>query len=108
MPETHRRVSLPTRMLMTRSPPARRPCARRRPSSTPCARWAGWPRPAACGLDVVGPVEPDDERHLRVDLVERLDQPARDLVAAGDAAEDVEQHGLDLGVGEDDLDGLGD
>ena len=59
-------------------------------------------------LLVVGAVEPHDERDPRLDLVERLDQPVRDLVAARDAAEDVEQHGLDLLVGEDDLDRAGD
>ena len=59
-------------------------------------------------LRVVGPVEPDDERHARLDAVERLDQPARDLVAARDAAEDVEQHGGHRLVGEDHLDRAGD
>ena len=43
-----------------------------------------------------------------VDLVERLDQPVGHLVAARDPAEDVEEHGLDVRVGEDDLDRAGD
>jgi hypothetical protein len=55
-------------------------------------------------LLVVRPVEPHHERHLHLDLLERRDQAACDLVAAGDAAEDVEQHRADLGVGEDHLD----
>ena len=38
--------------------------------------------------------------------LERGDQAVGDLVAAGDAAEDVEQHGLDVRVGEDQLDRL--
>ncbi len=40
--------------------------------------------------------------------VEGLHEPVGDLVAARDAAEDVEEHGLDLLVGEDHLDGTGD
>ena len=43
-----------------------------------------------------------------LDLIERLDQPAGDLVAAGDPAEDVEQHRADLVVGKDHLDRAGD
>jgi hypothetical protein len=56
-------------------------------------------------LLVVGPVEPDHERDPGLDLVERLDQALGDLVAAGDAAEDVEEHGGDALVGQDHLDG---
>ena len=59
-------------------------------------------------LLVVGAVEPHHEGHGRLDLGERLDQALGDLVAARDAAEDVEQHGGDLLVGEDHLDRLGD
>ena len=66
-----------------------------------------------CGLlqqlaprHIVRAVQPDDEWHRRFDLVEGRDQTFRNLVAAGDAAEDVEQHGLDRVVGEDQLDGL--
>ena len=59
-------------------------------------------------LLVVGAVEAHDERHGRLDLLERLDQALGDLVAARDAAEDVEQHGGDVRVGEDHLDGGGD
>ena len=59
--------------------------------------------PAA--LDVVRAVEAHDERDVGVELGERLDQAARDLVAARDAAEDVEEDRLDLRVGEHHLDG---
>ncbi len=59
-------------------------------------------------LHVVGAVEADDERDRRLDLSNASIRPRGDLVAAGDAAEDVEQHGLDLRVGEDHLDGAGD
>ena len=59
-------------------------------------------------LLLVGAVEADHERNRRLDLGERLDQALGDLVAAGDAAEDVEQDGLDLRVGEDHLDRAGD
>src|SRR4051794_34373889 len=55
-------------------------------------------------LLVVRAVEAHDERHLRLDLLERLDEALGHLVAPGDAAEDVEQHGLDLRVGQDALD----
>ena len=65
-------------------------------------------RQQRAALLVVRAVEPHDERHLGLDLVERLDQALGDLVAARDAAEDVEQDGLDLLVGEDHLDRAGD
>ena len=55
---------------------------------------------------VVGAVQAHHERNRRFDLVERRDQALGDLVAAGDPAEDVEQHGLDRVVGEDQLDRL--
>ena len=44
------------------------------------------------------------DRHL----VERLEDPARDLVAAGDPAEDVEQDRLHLRVAGDDLERVDD
>src|SRR4051794_32822675 len=59
----------------------------------------------------VGAVEADDQRHGEVDLLGGLDDAPGDLVAAGDAAEDVEEDRPDLLVGGDDLqrvdDGLG-
>ena len=58
----------------------------------------------AAPLLVVRAVEPDDERHLRLDLLERLDQALGHLVAARDPAEDVEQHRAHLLVGQDHLD----
>ena len=63
---------------------------------------------SCAALLVVGAVQAHHERHLGLDLVERLDQALGHLVAAGDAAEDVEQHRGDAVVGEDDLHGLGD
>ena len=48
-------------------------------------------------------VEADDDRVLDRGLVERLQHPARDLVAARDPAEDVEEDRLHLRVGADDL-----
>ena len=60
----------------------------------------------APSLDVVGAVEAHDERNRRFDLLERRDQAVGDLVAAGDAAEDVEQHRLDRVVGQQQIDGL--
>ena len=38
--------------------------------------------------------DPDDHRHVAGLLGARLDQPAGDLVAAGDAAEDVDEDGV--------------
>ena len=56
--------------------------------------------------DVVRAVQPHDERDGWFDLIERGDQAFRDLVATGDAPEDVEQHSLDRIVGKDQLDRL--
>ncbi len=60
----------------------------------------------AAPLDVVGAVEAHDERHRRFDLAEGRDQPFGDEVAARDSGEDVDEHGLDRVVGEDQVDGL--
>ena len=49
----------------------------------------------------VRPDDPDDHRHVARLLRACLDQPARDLVAAGDPAEDVDEDRVDLRVGED-------
>ena len=51
----------------------------------------------------VRPVEPHDDGLVDPHLVERLEDPARDLVAARDAAEDVEEDRLHLGIARDDL-----
>src|SRR5258708_12663095 len=54
-------------------------------------------------------VEPDDDRVLRhVEPLERLEDPARDLVAARDAAEDVEEDRLDLRIAGDHLERVDD
>src|SRR4051812_30021856 len=59
-------------------------------------------------LDVVA-VEAYDEWLVRLvpDPLERPDDAVGDLVARGDAAEDVDEHGLDLGVAQDDVDPVG-
>ena len=56
----------------------------------------------------VGAVEADDQRHVHVDPLVGLDDALGDLVAAGDPAEDVEQHGVDLLVGGDHLERVDD
>src|SRR3546814_3326327 len=56
----------------------------------------------------MGPGEADDERHRHVDLLDGLHDPLGDPVAAVDAGEDVDEHRLDLLVGEDESEGLGD
>ena len=56
----------------------------------------------------VGAVEADDQRHVHVDPLVGLDDPLGDLVAAGDAAEDVEQHRGHLLVGGDHLERVDD
>ena len=53
-------------------------------------------------LGRVRPHDPHDHRDVARLLGARLDEPARHLVAAGDAAEDVDQDGVDLRVAEDD------
>src|SRR6478735_1839249 len=63
---------------------------------------------AAALLHVVA-VEAHDQRPvlLLAEGVERPDDAVRDGVAGGDAAEDVDEHGLDLGVAEDDVQAVG-
>src|SRR5579884_1713724 len=47
----------------------------------------------------VGAGQPHDQRHLaHVAALERFDDPLRDLVAAGDPAEDVDEHRAHLGI----------
>src|SRR5579872_3640402 len=53
-------------------------------------------------------LEADDERHFELDLLEGAEDAGGDHVALDDAAEDVDQDGLDLGVLEDDLECAGD
>ena len=56
----------------------------------------------------VGAVQADDERHVDLDPPEGLDDPLGDLVAAGDAAEDVEEDRDHLRVGGDHLERVDD
>lgn len=51
----------------------------------------------------VVPVEAYDERFGEPDLVQGADDAVGDRVAGGDAAEDVDEHGADVRVAEDDL-----
>ena len=61
---------------------------------------------SSASLHVVRAIEAHDEGNARFDVAEGGDQALGDLVAAGDAAEDVEQDRFDFVVGEDQLDGL--
>ena len=56
----------------------------------------------------VRPVEPDDDRVLDPHLRERLQDPASNLVAAGDPAEDVEEDRAHVRVLRDDLERVDD
>ena len=56
----------------------------------------------------VGAFEADDERHLDRISLAAATMPFGDDVAAHDAAEDVDQDALHVGVGEDDVEGCGD
>ena len=69
-------------------------------SEAAVANWASSSRTAASAAFV--PDDPDDHRHVALLAAPRLDQAAGDLVAAGDAAEDVDQDRVDLRVGQDD------
>ncbi len=51
-------------------------------------------------------VQADDERDGGLQILEGGDETVGDLVTAGDAAEDVEEHGLHVVVAQDELDGL--
>src|SRR5215212_8962675 len=59
----------------------------------------------AAALFDVGAFEADDDRHLNADGPGGLDDAARDHVGADDAAEDVDEHGADGRVGEQDAEG---
>ena len=52
-----------------------------------------------------GPGQANDDGDFDVQVLGALDDALRDFVAARDAAEDVEQDALDVGVGQDDLPG---
>src|SRR5581483_4359141 len=51
----------------------------------------------------VGALKPHDQRHVQVDLARRGHDALGNDVAAHDAAEDVDQDALDVGIFEDDL-----
>src|SRR3990167_273559 len=55
----------------------------------------------------VGAFQPHDHRHFHAHLLDCGDDAGGDDVAAHDAAEDVDQHRLDVAVGHDDLERLG-
>ena len=57
---------------------------------------------APAELDI-GAFEPHDQRHVQIDLARRRDNALGEHVAAHDAAEDVDQDRLDIGVGQDQL-----
>ena len=106
MPWTTRRVSRPTRMLMPR-PRLRggdglggRLVERGRGLEAGLREQDG-------GLRGVGADDAHDHRHVAGLLGAGLDQAPGDLVAAGDAAEDVDEDGVDLRVGQDEAHRLG-
>ena len=100
MPWTTSRVSRPTRMLI-----AAAPCDAATALAAASSRMAAVSNRASSRSTAASaafvPDDPDDHRHVALLLAARLDQPARDLVAAGDPAEDVDEDRVDLGVGED-------
>src|SRR5229473_1065411 len=55
----------------------------------------------------VGAFQANDQRHVQADLARRRDDALGDDVAAHDAPEDVDQDALDIGIGEDELEGGG-
>src|SRR5947209_20320508 len=108
MPEVHRRVCSVTRIAISASrqlDDLRRGAVHRRLGMD--VRQVGLGEHLAADV-AVGAIEAHDERYGRLDLGECLDQPFGHLVAAGDPAEDVEQHGAHLVIGQDHLDGAGD
>ena len=68
----------------------------------------GFGQDAAALFDVVA-VETDDQRLVRLvaEDLQRLHDPVGNGVARGDAAEDVDEHALDLAVAEDDVEPVG-
>ena len=113
MPATARRVCSSTRTAIRpalprrRRRPARRPSRRPRSSSRRRTRWAAPPRCSSWrpSTSLVPSRRTTNGTDGLISL-ERRDQALGDLVAARDAAEDVEQHRLDGVVGEDQLDRL--
>ena len=57
---------------------------------------------------LVGAGEPDDDRHLDLELAGGGDDAVGDVVGAGDAAEDVEEDRLHVRIGGDDLERVDD
>ena len=103
MPETTSRVSESTRIAISR--PAPRPSRRRPAWSPPCARWAA--SASASSARPSTSLVPSSRTTNGTDGLiwsNASIRPSRHLVAARDPAEDVEQHGGDLLVGEDHLD----
>ena len=91
------------RSLQTSVMPPAPPRARRPRASSARRAGSGGAASARIGAALLGvrAVEADDERQLEPHLLERLQDPARDLVAARDAAEDVEEDRLHLRVARD-------
>ena len=54
----------------------------------------------------VGSFQADDDGNLEAHFLGRGDEGLGDGVALGDAAEDVDQHALDVGIGENDAEGF--
>src|SRR5699024_7605078 len=54
----------------------------------------------------VSSFQPDDQRNLHFDILDRIDDAFGNGVAAHDATEDIDQNGLDLVVGENQLERL--
>ena len=109
-PEMTSLVSSPTMMLMTDSALASSTTFSAAPSIvfSTCRFGEVGVGEQAEPLLGVGAVEPDDQRHADVDLLRGLDDALGDLVAAGDAAEDVEEDRDDLLVGGDHLERVDD
>src|SRR5262245_61267645 len=53
----------------------------------------------------IGALEAHHQRDMEADLARRGDDALGDDVAAHDAAEDVDEDALDIGIGEDELEG---
>src|ERR1700731_3058544 len=66
-----------------------------------------FPDDLLAGIDI-GAFEPHHQRHLQADFLHRGDHALGDDVAFHDAAEDVDQDALHVGIGGDDLEGGGD
>src|SRR5829696_5963193 len=106
-PWTTSRVRSSMRMAMLRhlpwSRPVRPPCGRRRAWWLPGRPARTASRPEAPGPPRRCAVQAHDQGDLDLvaQAVQGVQDPLGDQVAAGDAAEDVDQHAADLGVGQD-------